>query len=66
MADLQRRFGRGVSVDRQQFMQLLREVGPEYEPIGDKLFDAFDKDRYAPSLSQRCSAPYIRARPLLP
>jgi hypothetical protein len=58
MADLQRRFGRGVSVDRQQFMQ--------YEPIGDKLFDAFDKDRYAPSLSQRCSAPYIRARPLLP
>ena len=45
MADIQRRFGRGSQVDRQQFSQLLNEVGPEYAPIADKLFEAFDKDR---------------------
>ena len=44
---MQRRFDRGVSLDKHQFMELLREVGPEYEPIGDKLFEAFDKNRYA-------------------
>ena len=45
---MQRRFERGVSLDKQQFMDLLREVGPEYEPIGARLFEAFDKSRYAP------------------
>ena len=49
---MQRRFERGVSLDKQQFMDLLREVGPEYEPIGAKLFEAFDKDRYAGVLAR--------------
>jgi hypothetical protein len=48
---MQRRFERGVSLDKQQFMDLLREVGPEYEPIGARLFEAFDKSRYAPVLT---------------
>ena len=42
---MQRRFDRGVSLDKGQFMELLKEVGPEYEPIGPKLFEAFDRNR---------------------
>jgi hypothetical protein len=56
---MQRRFERGVSVDKQQFMDLLREVGPEYEPIGAKLFEAFDKTRYAPVLVQSHARPRV-------
>ena len=51
IGDIQRRFGRNVNVDRQQFTSLLREVGPEYAGVADSLFSAFDKNRCATPIS---------------